>query len=175
LSIRAASSVEPLRNAVLGLVRSLDDSVHVTRIATLRERIDDSLHYDRLIAALCGMLSLLALTLTCVGLYGVLSFSVARKTREIGIRIALGAEPNNIFRLFVGRGMRLVIVGLLLGLAASIVSTSLLKSMLFGVGRGDPGTYLGICALLVSAAFAACYLPARRATRVDPLEALRAE
>jgi putative ABC transport system permease protein len=141
----------------------------------LQERIDDSLHADRLVAVLCGTFSLLALTLTCIGLYGILSFSVARKTSEIGIRMALGAEPGNIFRLFVGRGMRLVIAGLVIGLAGALASASLLKSLLFGVGRGDPITYIGICVLLALAAFGACFLPARRATRVDPLVALRNE
>jgi predicted permease len=175
LNVRVAGSVAELRNTLPELIQSLDSSVRVKRIATLQERIDDSLHADRLISVLCGTFSLLALTLTCVGLYGVLSFSVARKTSEIGIRMALGAEPGNIFRLFVGRGMRLVMAGLAVGLAGALASASLLKSLLFGVGRGDPITYLGICVLLALAAFAACFLPARRATRVDPLVALRNE
>jgi predicted permease len=175
LSVRATGSVAALRNTLPELIQSLDSSVRVKRIATLQERIDDSLHADQLISVLCGTFSLLALTLTCVGLYGVLSFSVARKTSEIGIRMALGAEPDNIFRLFIGRGMRLVMAGLVVGLAGALASASLLKSLLFGVSRGDPITYLGICVLLALAAFAACFLPARRATRVDPLVALRNE
>src|SRR5262249_47432745 len=105
LSVRAAGNVDSLRSALPAIIHSLDDSVHVTWIATLGERIDNSLHAERLIAALCGTLSLLALTLTCIGLYGVLSFRVARSTGEIGIRMALGAERRHIFRLFVGRGM----------------------------------------------------------------------
>jgi putative ABC transport system permease protein len=175
LSVRAAGNVAALRDELPALIHSLDGSVHISRIATLRERIDDSLHYDRLIAALCGMFSLAALALTCVGIYGVLSFSVARRTAEIGIRMALGAEPRNIFRLFVGGGMRLVMAGLAAGLVLSVASTSLLKSMLFGVGRGDPITYIAISLLLIVSALFACYLPARRATRVDPLVALRNE
>jgi putative ABC transport system permease protein len=175
LSVRAAGNVAALRNELPALIHSLDASVHISRIATLRERIDDSLHYDRLIAELCGMLSLAALALTCVGIYGVLSFSVARRTAEIGIRMALGAEPRNIFRLFVGGGMRLVMAGLAAGLVLSVASTSLLKSVLFGVGRGDPITYIAISLLLIVSALLACYLPARRATRVDPLVALRNE
>lgn len=175
LSVRVAGDVAALRDELPALIHSLDGSVHISRIATLRERIDDSLHYDRLIAALCGIFGLLALTLTCVGLYGVLSFNVARRTSEIGIRMALGAGPRNIFRLFVGGGMRLVMAGLAAGLVLSVASTSLLKSMLFGVGRGDPITYIAIPLLLIVSALFACYLPARRATRVDPLEALRTE
>jgi predicted permease len=175
LSVRAAANVAALRDELSALIHSLDASVHISRIATLRERIDDSLHYDRLIAALCGIFGLLALTLTCVGLYGVLSFNVARRTSEIGIRMALGAGPRNIVRLFVGGGMRLVMAGLAAGLVLSVASTSLLKSMLFGIGRGDPITYIGIPLLLIVSSLLACYLPARRATRVDPLEALRTE
>jgi predicted permease len=175
LSVRVMGSAASLRNTLPGIIRSLDSSVRITRVATLRELADDSLHIDRLIAALCGTFGLLALTLTCVGLYGVLSFSVARKSSEIGIRMALGAERGHIFRLFVGRGMRLTMAGMLVGLVGALASTSLLKGLLFGVGRGDPISLIGICLLLALAAFVACYLPARRATQVDPLVALRNE
>ena len=175
LSVRAAGNVDSLRSELPGIVHSLYSSVHVTWVATLGERIDNSLHADRLIAALCGIFSGLALTLTCVGLYGVLSFRVVRSTGEIGIRMALGAERGHIFRLFVGRGMRLVMAGLLIGLAAALGTGTLIKSFLFGVGRTDPITFAGICVLLSVAAFAACFLPARRATRVDPMVALRNE
>ncbi|HEY6307395.1 MAG TPA: ABC transporter permease [Candidatus Angelobacter sp.] len=175
LSVRVAGSAASLRNTLPGIILALDSSVRITRVATLRELADDSLHIDRLIAALCGTFGLLALTLTCVGLYGVLAFSVARRTSEIGIRMALGAQRDDIFRLVVGQGMKLVVAGLLLGSAAALACTGLLKSLLFGVGRGDPLTFFGICLLLVAAAALACYMPARRATRVDPLVALRNE
>lgn len=175
LSVRAIGDLTALRSTLPEVIHSLEPTVRITRVATPRELIDDSLHTDRLIAALCGTLSVLALTLTCVGLYGVLSFNVARKTSEIGIRMALGAERGHIFRLFVGSGMRLVVLGLLLGLAMAFAATSLIQSFLFGVSRSDPFTLAGICLLLVVAAFAACFLPARRATRVEPLVALRNE
>jgi len=175
LSVRAAGNMASLRTALPELVHSLDNSVRVSWVATLRERIDNSLHADRLITALCAIFSLLALTLTCIGLYGVLSFSVTRSTSEIGIRMALGAERSHIFRLFVGRGMRLVILGIVVGVVAAMAATSLLKSLLFGVGRADPVTFIGICLLLVLAAFAACFVPSRRATHVDPMVALRNE
>jgi len=175
LSVRIAGNMASLRKELPELIHSLDESVRVSRIATLRERIDDSLHADRLIAALCGTFSVLALALTCVGLYGVLSFNVARRTGEIGIRMALGAERRHIFRLFVGRGMRLVTIGLLIGLTTALASTSLIKTLLYGVGRADPITLASICLLLAIAAFAACIMPARRATHVDPLVALRNE
>jgi predicted permease len=175
LSVRVAGREGPLRNELAGIIRSLDPSVRIARIATLRERIDDSLHTDRLIAALCAILSLLALTLTGVGLYGILAFSVARRTSEIGIRMALGARRENVFRLIVGQGMKLVFFGLIIGSAAALASAGLLKSLLFGVGRGDPLTFLGICLVLAAAAALACYVPARRATQVDPMVALRNE
>jgi predicted permease len=175
LSVRVAGREGSLRNELAGIIRSLDSSVRITRIATLQERIDDSLHTDRLIAALCGILSLLALTLTGVGLYGILAFSVARRTSEIGIRMALGARRENVFRLIVGQGMKLVFSGLIIGSAVALASAGLLKSLLFGVGRGDPLTFLGICFVLAAAAALACYVPARRATQVDPMIALRNE
>jgi predicted permease len=175
LSLRTAGDVTSLRTSVPELIRSLDDSVHVTWIATLKERIDDSLHADRLIAALCGMISLLALLLTSIGLYGVLSYRVSRSTTEIGIRMALGAQREQIFRLIVGRGMWLVLTGLTIGLLAGLAAASLIKNFLYGVGRADPVTLTGVCLMLGAAAFAACFLPARRATSVEPLTALRNE
>jgi predicted permease len=175
LSVRAAGNVALLRNALPEIVRSVDPSVRVTRLATLRERIDDSLHTDRLVAALCGALSLLALSLAGVGMYGILAFSVSRRTSEIGVRMALGADRDDIFRLVVGQGMKMVLLGLLSGSAAALACAGLLKSLLFGVGRGDPLTFLGIWLLLAATAAVACYLPARRAAGVEPLVALRNE
>jgi len=175
LSVRSASDAGALRNTLPEIVRSLDGSVRIGRIATLQERIDDSLHADRMVAALSATFSLLALMLTGVGIYGILSFSVARRTSEIGIRMALGAKRADILRLVVGQGMRLVLIGLLLGAAGALASTGLIQNLLFGVGRGDPFTFLGICLLLAQTAALACYLPARRAMRVDPLVALRNE
>jgi predicted permease len=175
LSVRAAGNAGALRNTLPEMVRSLDQSIRISRVATLRERIDDSIHADRVIAALCGSFSLLALLLTGIGLYGILSFSVARRTSEIGIRMALGAQRLDISRLVVGQGMRLVLTGLVLGTAAALAAAGLLTRLLFGVGRVDPLTLIGILLLLAVTAILACHLPARRATRVDPLVALRAD
>ncbi len=119
--------------------------------------------------------SLLALVLTCIGLYGTLSFNVASRTNEIGVRMALGARPGNIFALVIGQGMRLVIVGLVIGAAGALASASLLAKLLFGVKGADPVAFVGVSVLLIVAAIAACYLPARRAMRVDPMVALREE
>jgi predicted permease len=174
-SERAAGSAESLVKPLREIVRALDPTVNIASVRTLREQVDESLRQDRLIAALCGTFSLLALGLTCVGLFGLLSFSVARRTGEIGIRMALGARRVDIMRLVLGHGMRLVFIGLAVGIVGALAATALIKNLLFGVGRGDPATFLGICALLAVAALIACYVPARRATYVDPLVALRNE
>jgi predicted permease len=175
LDIRANGNARALAAPVREMMRSLDSTVQVRAIRTLRDQVEESLHSDKVIAGLCGIFSLLALVLTCVGLYGMLSFSVVRRTNEIGVRMALGAEPRDIFRLVVGGGMRLTLAGLLLGALGAIASGSLLASLLFGVERADPITFAGVAILLVAAAILACYIPARRAMRTDPLVALRYE
>jgi putative ABC transport system permease protein len=175
LEIRANESSEALAGPLREILHSLDSSVSVTSIKTLREQVDESLHPDRMIAALCLAFSILALALTCVGLYGTLAFQIARRTNEIGVRMALGAHPRDIFRLVVGHGMRLTLSGLVLGIVASLGTTSLLASLLFGVKRTDPLTFLGVGIVLLSAAVLACCVPARRAMGVDPMVVLRDE
>jgi macrolide transport system ATP-binding/permease protein len=175
LEIRTSGSAKTLASLLPAIFHSLDSSVTITGIRTLREQVDESLHFDRLIAALCTTFSLLALVLTCVGLYGTLAFNVARRTSEIGIRIALGARRRDIFRLVVGQGLRLTAIGSLLGIVAVLGAGSLLESMLFAVKQTDPLTFLGVSIVLLSAAVLASYIPARRAMRVDPTVALRHE
>jgi predicted permease len=175
LDVRTSGDPAPLANVARETIRSLDSTVIIASVKTLREQVDESLHQDRLIAALCGIFSLLALALTCVGLYGTLSFSVVRRTNEIGVRMALGARPGNIFALVIGQGMRMVIVGLVIGAAGALASASLLAKLLFGVKAADPVAFIGVSVLLIVAAIVACYLPARRAMRVDPMVALRDE
>ena len=175
LEIRTSGSSAALASALREILRSLDGSVTITSIKTLREQVDESLHPDRMIAALCGVFSILALALTCVGLYGTLAFQVARRTNEIGVRMALGAHPRDIFRLVVGQGMQLTVSGLVLGIAAALGMTSLLATLLFGVKGTDPLTFLWVAIILLSATALACYVPARRAMRVDPMVALRDE
>ncbi len=175
LEIRANVPAETLALPVQDVVRSLDSSVTVTSIRTLRESIDESLHSDRLIAALCGIFSMLALALTCVGLYGVLASDVARRRHELGIRIAVGASPRNIFQLLVRQGLRLTFLGVALGLFAAFASGSLLASLLFGVRKTDPLTFVAVSAVLLTAAFLSCYLTGttRRAHRPHIRAALR--
>ena len=176
LNVRSATDPEKtLTTPVRDIIASLDNEVAITSLKTLHERIDESLLQDRLIAALSGTFSLLALALTCIGLYGVLALNVARRTGEIGIRMALGANRASIFRWVLSDGMRLVFIGLALGLAAGLASSRLLHKLLYGVGRADPATLAAICVLLIVAGLLACYLPARRATAVDPMIALRNE
>jgi macrolide transport system ATP-binding/permease protein len=175
IEIRTDASARTLAGWLPAIFHSLDSSVTITGIRTLREQVDESLHSDRLIAVLCATFSILALVLTCVGLYGALAFNVARRTSEIGVRMALGANQRDIFRLVVGRGLRLTVAGLLLGIVAALGTGSLLGSMLFAVKQTDPLTFLGVSIVLLCAAVLACYIPARRAMRVDPMVALRYE
>ncbi|MEJ7617876.1 MAG: FtsX-like permease family protein [Pyrinomonadaceae bacterium] len=129
----------------------------------------------RMGALLLGAFGLLALLLAAIGLYGVMSFSVARRTREIGIRMALGARGADVLRLVLRESMTLVALGIALGLLASLAATRLLASFLYGVSTTDPATFGGIAAILAAVALAASLIPARRASRVDPLVALRYE
>jgi len=115
------------------------------------------------------------LLLGIAGIYGVMSYSVSQKTREIGIRVALGARKEEVIRMFVAHGARLAVVGIVCGLIAAGALTRFMSSLLFNVSAGDPATYLAVCAGLVTAAMLASYLPALRATSIDPVEALRAE
>ena len=124
---------------------------------------------------LASLFGVLALLLACAGLYGVLSYSVSRRTREIGVRMALGAKRADVLRLFVGQGMALVFFGLVFGLVAAFALTRFVSSLLFGISNTDFITFAGVALGLVIVGLFACYLPARRATKVDPVIALRSE
>lgn len=129
----------------------------------------------RFLLLLVGLFAVAALALAAVGIYGVVAFSVTRRTQEIGIRVSLGAQRSNILRLVVGEGARMAAFGVVIGIAASLAITRLMSSLLFGVSATDPLTFVGVAALLSSVAPLASYLPARRAMRVDPMVALRYE
>lgn len=171
------TTVDP--KAMLPIVRNevaaLDPMQAITRVATMDEMVATHLAQPRFSAVLLNWLSGLALLMAAVGIYGVLAYSVAQRTGEFGVRLALGAQTRDILRLVVGQGMRLVLMGITIGLVAAIGLTRLLKTLLFGVSATDPMTYAGAALLLIAVALLACWIPARRATKIDPLQALRQE
>jgi ABC-type antimicrobial peptide transport system permease subunit len=161
--------------AARSIVRKLDSHLPSPDFKTQTEQIDRSLFRERLVAHLSSFFGLLALALACLGLYGLLSYEVSRRTREIGIRAAMGAQQRDVFRLVVGQGVVLVIVGAVVGTAGALGLTRYLQSLLYGVRPTDPITFVAVGLLLSLVSLAACYLPARRAMRVDPMVALRYE
>jgi putative ABC transport system permease protein len=156
-------------------MRALNKDVPLFSVQTMSERIGGQLAADRMIAVLLSVFGGGALLLAAIGIYGVMGYAVAQRTHEIGIRLALGAEQRDILRLIVGQGMVLIAIGAGIGLAITLAATQVLKSLLFGVSATDPLTFASVIVVLVGVALLACYLPARRATKVDPLEALRYE
>jgi predicted permease len=160
---------------IRALVKSLDPAVPVFQIRTLEQQLSSSLALQRLAVTLLDGFGLLTLSLVAVGLYGMIAYSVSRRTREFGIRLALGAQLGEIRRLVLRQGIRLVALGIVLGVGGALAVARLARNQLFGVGPVDPGIFVGVIVLLFATAALACWLPARRATKVDPLVALRAE
>jgi len=156
-------------------VRSMDQELPVFGVKTMDEYIAGSVAAPRFNTTLLSIFAAVALVLTVIGLYGVMSYSVAQRTNEIGIRMALGAQTRDVLKLIVKQGVTLVLIGLALGLGGALALTRLLSTLLFGVGTKDPVTFVAIAALLSLVALLACYVPAWRATKVDPLVALRYE
>jgi len=173
--VRAAG--DPLNSVadVKAAVRAVDANQPVYDVATMDQRLSESIAPQRFNALLVGMFALLALGLGAIGIYGVLAYSVAQRTHEIGVRVALGARRADVLALVVGEGMRLVALGMGIGLPGALALTRLLRSLLFGVKPSDPVTLLAVSVGLLLVASLACYLPARRATKIDPMVALRYE
>jgi putative ABC transport system permease protein len=171
------TQVEPrsLASAVRAAVWSIDKDQPVSNVSTMEEVLADSIARQRFSMLLLGVFASVALVLAAVGIYGVMSYSVAQRTHEIGIRMALGARPRDVLRLAVGQGLKLVLVGVAAGLVASFALTRVMASLLFGVSATDPATFVTISLVLVGVAALASFIPARRATKVDPLIALRYE
>jgi len=164
-----ATLVSALRNAV----QTIDPTQPVTNIRTLDQIVSDSIAQPRLNMLLMGLFGGLALILAAVGIYGLLSYAVTERTREIGTRMALGAQVPDVLRLVLKQGMTLALIGELIGLVGAFALTRVIRGLLFGVAPTDAMTFIAVAAVLTSVALLACYFPARRAAKVDPLVALR--
>jgi len=175
MQVRTSGWPEAVSATVRSQVQSLDTNLALTNMNTIGELIDQGLWAPRMGAGLLTVFGGLALLLAVVGVYGVLSYSVNQQTREIGIRMAMGAQTGRILGLVVGQGMRLAVAGLTLGLLVAFAAMRILSSLLFGVSAHDPLIFGGVSLVLATAAILACYIPARRATKVDPIIALRYE
>jgi predicted permease len=174
-ALRTMSDSSALAPSFRQVVGELDSTVRVRDVRSLDEVVNTSLHQERVVAQLGSFFSLFALALACLGLYGVLSFSVVQRTREIGVRIALGAQRKDVLALVVCQGLKLAVLGLALGFVAALVVTRFVKSLLYGVTTTDPVTFVGVSLLLLLVAGLASWLPARRATKLDPMTVLRHE
>ncbi|MHB8540943.1 MAG: ABC transporter permease [Candidatus Acidiferrales bacterium] len=175
LLLRARANPEALISAAQSQVWALDKSQPISRVQTMRQRVAISVSSLRFQTMLLGIFGALGLLLAMVGIYGVISYSVTQRVHEIGIRMALGAEPAQVMRLILAQGLKLAFAGVVIGVIASLALTRLMSSLLFGVSATDPLTFAGVAILLTIVALLACYVPARRAMRVDPMVALRYE
>ncbi|HKV24933.1 MAG TPA: ABC transporter permease [Candidatus Acidoferrum sp.] len=175
VSLKTKMALESALNEVRRAVLGLDSTIGVYRVRTLDDAIAENIQDTTLQTFLLGVFAALALVLASLGLYGVMSYLVTQRTREIGIRMALGAQHAGVLRMVIFQGGKLVLLGILIGVAGALGLTQLLSASLFGVSATDPLTYMAVAALLAIVALLACYLPARRASRVDPLVALRYE
>ncbi len=175
LAILASGDPMQLAEAVRRAVWSIDKNQPVSKVQTLGRLLDDEVAQRRFQSALLGAFAVLALILACVGIYGVLSYVVARRTREIGVRLALGADARTIFGDVAREGLTMTAAGIVAGMSAALILSRLIAGLLYGVSANEPRIYIGTAALFVLVALLACYVPARRAARIDPMEALRYE
>ena len=175
LVVRAKTDPQNLAGAIRGATQSIDKDQPVDKIATMRSLVNSSIAPRRFYMQLLGSFAGMAFILAAIGIYGLVSYSVAQRTREIGIRMALGAKRNDVLRLVLSEGFKLTIIGLVLGLVGAFAATKVLRNLLFEVKPTDPFTFIAVSLSLLVVALLACYIPARRATKVDPLEALRYE
>src|SRR6202521_1783759 len=173
--LRTAADPQAILPAIREIVAQVNTNLPLFDVKTESEQIDRLLFQERLVARLSGFFGLLALVLACGGLYRLLSYEVSRRTREIGIRMALGAQPGSVLKLVLRQGIVLVIVGAVVGIGVALGVMRYLTSMLYDVHSNDPLTMIAVAVLLTIVALTACYIPARRAMRVDPMVALRYE
>jgi putative ABC transport system permease protein len=173
--VRTANGPLTLVSAVRNELQQMDPEQPIAAIATMDELLSGSLSRSRFTMLVLGVFAALALVLASVGIYGVIAYSVTQRTQEFGIRIALGASRRDVLRLVLSQGTRLTLLGIGLGIVAALVVTRLMATLLYGISATDPVTFTAVALLLALVALAACYIPARRATRVDPIVALRYE
>ncbi|HEV2417468.1 MAG TPA: ABC transporter permease [Terriglobia bacterium] len=173
--LRSAVPPMSLTPSIGHILQSVDFRLRPTDVKTLAEQVDASLSQDELLSKLSSFFALLALTLASIGLYGVVSYAVTRRTQEIGIRMALGAQKGDVLSMVVGQGLKLALIGIVLGIVGALSVTRFLSSLLYGVKPTDPLTFVAVSLILLGVALLACYIPARRAAKVDPMVALRHE
>ena len=173
--VRTLGDPLALAGGIRQVVHEFDAQVEVTGLRTMEDLLDQQLFGERLTSELAGFFSLSALSLACLGLYGILSYAVARRTQEIGVRMALGARAGDVLSLVIRQGMVLVLAGCVLGVVLALTLTRLISSLLYGVTSIDLPTFALAGLTLLVVALLACYLPARRAARIDPMVALRHE
>jgi putative ABC transport system permease protein len=173
--VRSPAAPEQLIDAVRGKVAEIDPTLPLSGIRSMESVVSNSVSQPRLITQITGVFAGCALLLAAIGIYGVMAYTVSARKQELGIRVALGARPVDILRLVVGQGMRMTLIGVGLGVVVSLALTRLLASLLFGVRAGDPLVFGAAAIVLVGVALLACYLPARRASRVDPIIVLRSD
>jgi len=175
LAVRTAANAAAFAGPLRAAVARVNPRQPVFLVTSMEGLRNNSASERRFSVVTLGAFGVLALVLAAVGIYGVVSYSVARRTQEIGIRMALGARTGDVARLVLGQGLRTTVMGIAFGMAAAFALTRAMTSLLYGVAATDPAIFAGVPALLAAVELLACYLPARRASRVDPVEALRSE
>jgi putative ABC transport system permease protein len=175
LTVRTSGEPKEYISAVRDRVMSLDADLPLYSIRTMNERLAESVAPQRFTLLLMSIFAIVAIALAAIGIYGVMSYNIAQRTHEIGIRMAIGAKTSDVLKMFVRQGMVLAASGMAIGLGAALALTRLMTSLLYGVSVRDPLTFFIVILLLAIVALAACYIPARRAMKVDPMVALRYE
>jgi len=175
LAVRTGSDPLSLAVAVKSQIQTIDKDLPIDNAKTMQQLLAESISGRQFNMLLLTIFALVALVLALVGIYGVMSYTVTQRTHEIGIRVAIGAQPRDVFRMVIGQGMMLAMIGVAFGLVGAFGLTRLMTTMLFGVEPTDPATFVSIAVLLTAVALVACYIPGRRAAKVNPLIALRYE
>ena len=175
MAVRTFGDPASMTNSIAGVVQSLDPDLPMADVKTMDRMLNDSMGGDRFGAVLFGTFAVIALVLAAFGIYGVMSFAVAQRTHEIGLRMALGAGSRQVLGMILKEGLVLGIIGVVFGLAGAWGVGRVMKNLLYGIGTIDYGAFSAVAAILMLSAFLACYAPARRATQVDPMTALRDE